>query len=401
MSAIKQLLETFCPNGVPQMRIDQVCKRFSGLPLTAGQMRDMHDPAGDVRIFAGGHTIADVRAESINGKFLTGPGLIVKSRGHIDFEYWTGRYSHKNEFWSYKPISDQLNLKYLFYLLKTRVLEVQAIAKANSVKMPQIKVGDIDGMQIPVPPIEVQIGIVKILDTFEELDTELAKELMARKSQYEYIRELLLSPSYLEQFELESTTLGKVGRFMRGRGIQKVDLLPEGLPAIHYGQIHAYFGTSATKTKSFVTQALWHKSARAKPGDLLIATTSESVEDVCKATAWLGDTEVALSADAMYYTHELDPLFITYFFQSHHFGVHKARISTGTKVKRISAAKMSEIPISLPPTDIQRKIGRALNELELLITSLEEGLPAEIRERRRQYEHYRSRLLTFKELDTE
>ena len=141
MSKINDLLLELCPDGVQFLRVDQVCVRKSGLPLTAGEMKVLNTTGGDVRIFAGGQTFADVNSESIDGKYIEGPGLIVKSRGIIDFEFWLGPYSHKNELWSYQPKNEVVNLKFLYYFLKTKVLQVQLIAKANSVKMPQIKVG--------------------------------------------------------------------------------------------------------------------------------------------------------------------------------------------------------------------------------------------------------------------
>jgi len=122
----------------------------------------------------------------------------VKSRGIIDFEFWPDRYSHKNELWSYKPKDDGIDLKFLYYFFKTKVIEVQLIAKANSVKMPQIKVGDIDRMLVPVPPVEVQIEIVRILDTFTELEAKLEAELTIRRKQYEHYRTRLLTFKKLE-----------------------------------------------------------------------------------------------------------------------------------------------------------------------------------------------------------
>lgn len=199
MNKVEKLLTQLCPDGVPRLRVIEVCVRHSGLPLTAGQMKVLNTDVGDVRIFAGGQTIADVDSADINGQFIDGPGLIVKSRGIIDFEFWLGRYSHKNELWSYKPRADNLELKFLYYFLKTKVLEIQSIAKANSVKMPQIKVGDIDDMLIPLPPLEVQREIVGILDTFTDLEAELEAELEARRKQYEHFSKLLLDFNHGEQ----------------------------------------------------------------------------------------------------------------------------------------------------------------------------------------------------------
>src|SRR5690606_6833554 len=86
--------------------------------------------------------------------------------------------------------------------------------------------------------------------------------------------------------------LGDVGEFIRGNGLQKSDLSDEGMPAIHYGQVHTHYGTWAETTKSFIDPSVAANLRRAKFGDLVIATTSEDDASVAKATAWLGQNEV-------------------------------------------------------------------------------------------------------------
>lgn len=179
------------------LRMADICYRKTGIPITASQMRTMNDPDGDVHVFAGGQTSADVIASKIGGKFIQGPGLIVKSRGIIDFEYWEGRYSHKSELWSYQPKSEEVDLKYLYYFFKSRVNDVRATAKAGSVKMPQIKVGDIDNYIVPIPSIEKQHEIVRFLDSFSSLTQDsqsgLPAEIFARRQQFEYFKTRLLA----------------------------------------------------------------------------------------------------------------------------------------------------------------------------------------------------------------
>src|SRR5690625_4307229 len=93
---------------------------------------------------------------------------------------------------------------------------------------------------------------------------------------------------------VEYKPLGDVGEFIRGSGLQKKDLRDEGVGAIHYGQVFTHYGTSASETKSFVEPEFAAKLRRARPGDLVIATTSENAEDVCKAVTWLGEEEIAV-----------------------------------------------------------------------------------------------------------
>ncbi len=186
-----------------------------------------------------------------------------------------------------------------------------------------------------------------------------------------------------------SRPLGALGSFVRGNGLQKSDLTDEGAPAVHYGQIHTLYGVWTDRTVSFTEPAYAQKLRRAQPGDLLIATTSEDDEAVAKATAWVGDVEVAISGDAYIYTHSLDPRYVAYFFQSTDFQRQKAKFITGTKVRRISDAALAKILIPEPPREVQEEIVRILDAF----TGLEVELRAELVARRGQYEHYRKTLV--------
>ena len=190
------------------------------------------------------------------------------------------------------------------------------------------------------------------------------------------------------------TPLGELGEFVRGNGLQKKDLLSEGFPAVHYGEIHTHYGVWATETKSFTSPDIAVKLRQARPGDLLIATTSEDDEAVAKAVAWLGDGSVAVSGDAYIYRHSLDPRYVSYYFQTEQFQIQKRPFISGTKVRRVSGASMAKIHIPVPPLEVQREIVRILDQF----TQLEAELEAELEARRQQYEYYRDKLLAFEEL---
>lgn len=184
--------------------------------------------------------------------------------------------------------------------------------------------------------------------------------------------------------------LGAVGEFVRGNGLQKSDLTDEGAPAIHYGQVHTHYGIWTKTTISFTDPALAAKLRRAKPGDLIVATTSEDNAAVAKATAWVGEGEVAVSGDAYIYRHTLEPRYVSYYFQSEQFQEQKSRFITGTKVRRISGDALAKIQIPVPPLPIQREIVRILAQF----TQLEAELAAELAARRVQYAYYSGSLLT-------
>lgn len=190
-------------------------------------------------------------------------------------------------------------------------------------------------------------------------------------------------------------SLGELGTFTRGSGLQKKDFTPAGVGCIHYGQIYTYYGIYAKKTKSFVSEKFAQKARKAQYGNLVIATTSENDEEVCKAVAWLGDEEIAVSSDACFYAHTMNPKYVAYYFQTEQFQKQKRGYITGTKVRRVNANDLAKIKIPVPPLAEQERIVAILDNFDTLTFSINEGLPREIELRRKQYEYYRNQLLSF------
>lgn len=194
---------------------------------------------------------------------------------------------------------------------------------------------------------------------------------------------------------VEFKTLGEVGTFVRGNGLQKKDFVDDGFPCIHYGQIYTFYGTSATVTKSFVAPELGSRLKQAETGDLVITTTSENIEDVCTAVAWLGEGPIAIGGHSCVFKHTLDPMYAAYYFQTEQFELQKRKFVTGTKVKDIKVSDISRVKIPVPPLAIQHEIAAILNGMESLKAQLEAELEAELELRSRQYAFYRDALLSF------
>lgn len=203
---------------------------------------------------------------------------------------------------------------------------------------------------------------------------------------------------------VEWKPMGDVGEFIRGGGLQKKDFTETGIGCIHYGQIYTYYGTYAYKTKTFVSADFAKKSRKAKSGDLVIATTSENDEDVCKAVAWLGSEDISVSSDACIYRHNLTPKYVSYFLQTEQFQKQKRPYITGTKVRRVNADDLSKILIPIPcPDDPKKSLAIQAEIVRILdaFTSLTAELTAELTARKKQYNHYRDQLLTFSDGDVE
>ncbi len=162
-------------------------------------------------------------------------------------------------------------------------------------------------------------------------------------------------------------TFGDVGSFLRGKSIQKADFVEKGLPCIHYGQIHTKFGVSVDKHLTEIPSDIYEKSIIASPGDVIIAITSEDLEGSCKSTAWLGDYDVAVSAHAAVYKHNLNPKYIVYYLRSNSFYVEKEKYARGFKVMEIKPTDIARILIPIPPISIQQSIVAELDKINELI----------------------------------
>ncbi len=282
-------------------------------------------------------------------------------------------------------------LKHLFRDIKIRK---KIIRTANGVTRFNISKKSFAKIKIPIPPLEIQQEIVDILDSFTKLEAELEAELEARKKQYTYYLDELFN---FDKNHIKYLPMGEVGTFIRGNGLQKKDFVESGVGCIHYGQIHTYYRTYTDKPKSFVSSELAKRLRKAKKGDLIIATTSENDEGVCKAVAWLGNDDIAISGDACIFQHSLHPKYVSYCFMTEQFQKQKTPYIIGTKVRRVSGNNMSKIKIPVPPLPEQERIVAILDRFDALVNDISIGLPAEIKTRRQQYEHYRNKLLTFNE----
>ena len=411
MSEIEKLIQELCPEGVPFKKLGELLgyeqpskyivhsteydDTFKTPVLTAGQS------------FILGYTSEN---DGIYQASKDNPTIIfddfTTSFHWVDFNFKIKSSAMK----MLRPIKNDVSFKYIYYSMQCINFVPQDHARHWISKY--------SNFEIPVPPLEVQQKIVEILDNFTSLTAELEAELEARKRQYEYYRNLLLTfnpvangavtggdqqigdgfTPPIKSLNIKHLSLGEMGTFIRGGGLQKSDFTTDGFPCIHYGQIHTFYKTYAYETISYTSNKLAAKLKHAKYGDLIIATTSEDVDGCCKAVAWLGDNEVAISGDSYIFRHNQNPKYISYLFQTEMFLKYKRMAATGTKVTRVSGDSMKKFVFPITPLDEQERIVVILDSFETLVNDLTAGLPAEIEARRKQYEYYRNKLLTFKKI---
>ena len=358
--------------------LGEVLKRTKGTKITAGQMKAIHKDKAPVKIFAGGKTVAfvdfdDIPEKDINQK----PSIIVKSRGIIEFEYYDKPFSHKNEMWSYYSENENINIKYVYYFLKQQEPYFQKLG--SKMQMPQIALPDTEKFQIPLPPLSVQQEIVRILDKFTELEAELEAELDCRKRQYEYYRNKLLTFNEIGGgTEIVWKTLGEVLDIYTGGEAPK-NLIrgerPQGsfiYPIYSNGEEIYGFTDNYRINKDAVTIS----SIGAKTGTIYFRKAYFT--PIIRLKVLVPKNERTLNS--RYIFHYLSNITIS---------------TKRSSVPNINANEVKSIKIPLPPLEEQERIANILDKFDILVNSISEGLPKEIALRRKQYEYYRERLLSF------
>jgi type I restriction enzyme S subunit len=386
--------DTALGSDIKYWSIGSVLQRNQGMTVTAAQMKAFKSGSSDVRIFAGGATFVDTdRANVPPNGLLNGPAIIVKSRGNIGFEFWIGLFSHKNELWSYSPKHAGVNIKYVFYYLESQTQRLHELARSKSVKMPQLAVGDIDSLVMPFPEISVQDEIVRVLDTLGNLKTELEAELDARKKQFEVLKERLLAPA----LGWSAVELGDLAEIYDGPHATPTKTLvgPWYLSISSLKDGHFDFSESAHLTEEELPK--WTKRVKPLQGDTLFSYETR----LGQAAYWNYSQDAALGRRMGLLRPKREvilPEFLTWLYLSPAFQSQIAsRTVKGSTVDRFPIANMAHWPVSIPDLRSQEIIVEALGHIDELCNRGDTGIPAELAARRKQYEHYRDQLLTFKE----
>lgn len=387
MGRIDDLIQQYCPEGVPMVNLGEVCLSIKTGKLNAnakeenGQYPFYTCDAEPYRI--------NTYAFDCEAILVTGNGSQV---GHIN--YYKGKFNAYQRTYVLSKFDESINIFYALHYFKA-YLKDYILLNSKKGSIPYITLPMLLEFQISLPPLPVQEAIVEILEKFDRLSAELQAELQARKQQYEYYRNQLLTRFAPEQ-PVTEYSLGELGTITKGAGILKSDFREQGYPCIHYGQVHTYYGTFAHSTKSFVDNSYATKLRKANHGDLIIASTSEDVEACCKACAWMGNYKVAVSGDAHIYSHNQNPKYMAYLFQTEAFAKQKRLAANGAKVVRVKGEAMAKFRFVFPSLEEQARIVAILDKFEALVNDLSQGLPAEIAAVQEQYEYYRNKLLTFK-----
>tara|TARA_R110002167_G_scaffold334216_1_gene541314 strand:+ start:270 stop:1547 length:1278 start_codon:yes stop_codon:yes gene_type:complete len=303
--------------------------------------------------------------------------------------------------------------KWILHLISSSEFKAYLEENQSGSAYPAISDAKVKEFRVPIPcpenpkkSLEIQSEIVRILDTFTELTTELTTELAARKKQYNYYRDQLLS---FEEGAVEWKAFGEVGEFIRGKRFTKADYVEDGgIKVIHYGEIYTQYGTSTTQALSQVRAEMAKSLRYAEPNDVVFTDVGETVEEVGKAIAWLGNEKVAIHDHCYAFRHSMNPKFVAYYMQTAGFIAEKAKYIARTKINTLLIKGFSKVCLPIPyPNDPEKsmaeqaRIVAILDKFDALTHSITEGLPREIELRQQQYEYYRDLLLSFPKPDSE
>ena len=376
--------------------LGEVAKVNKGVQLNKTKLKD----EGKYPAYNGGKTYSgwtdDFNVEE-NTTIISQGGASAGFVNFVTTKFWANAHCYY-----IIPNLEIVNNRYLYQFLKFQ--EKFFMNSQHGAGIPALAISKLNKHLIPVPPLSVQQEIVRILDKFTQLEAELEAELDCRKRQYEYYRDMLLSfnevvggAKTLIFSDLQWKTLGEVGTFVRGNGLQKKDLIASGVPAIHYGQIYTYYGVSTEQTISFVSPETAEKLKKVDYGDVIITNTSENLEDVGKAVAYYVKEQGVTGGHATIFkpSEKIIGKYLVYYTQTIEFSNQKRKYAKGTKVIDVSANDLAKITIPLPPIEEQERIAGILDKFDTLVNSISEGLPREIELRRKQYEYYREKLLSF------
>ena len=387
MSRLAELIEELCPDGVEYRALGDVAELKRGQAVTRKEIME-----GQIPVIAGGRE----PAYYIDRPNRQGETIVIAGSGaYAGFVSFWNEPIFVSDAFSIVVDRDTLQPRFVYHWLNGRQEAIHALKSGGGV--PHVYPKDVAKLRCPIPPLEVQREIARILDQFTTLEVELEAELEARRAQYEHYRNHLLSyESLATRSPVKVVKLGDVIAISRGaspRPISKYVTQGEGIPWIKIGDVDPR-GKFVTSAAECITSAGAEKSRKVLPGDFILSNSMSfgrpyilQIEG-CVHDGWLILSNVAdhWIPDFLYHSLRTDNV-------QHQF----AQLASGGTVRNLNSRVIESVELPLPPKVVQEEIVSMLDRFDALVNDISSGLPAEIAARRAQYEHYRDRLLSFPE----
>ncbi|CBG39669.1 restriction endonuclease subunit S [Helicobacter mustelae] len=427
MNRFEKLLQTLCPHGVEFKAIKDIAMFRRGSfpqPYTRSKWYggDNSMPFIQVIDVADTMKLNEKSKQSISklaqpkSVFVPKGTVIVTLQGTIGKVAITQYDSYIDRtiaiFTSYRINIDK---KYFAYMLYQKFAMEKMLARGATLKT--ITKEEFSDFKIPLPPLEVQREIVKILDTFTELNTELNTELKLRKKQYEYYRNWLLSFG-----DVDASKEGAEQR-LRNKSYPKalkallLSLCPHGVEFRKLGEVcERSTGINITAAQMKKLQETFNKTSSQRGikifggGETKVNIRSEDISEksiinaesvVVKSRGNIGfeycNEPFSHKNEIWSYsskTNEAMIKFLHYYLASKQ-DYFQRLANEFTKMPQLKVSHTDNLPIPLPPLEVQREIVKILDDFSTLTEDLSSGIPAEIAARKKQYEYYRDKLLTF------
>lgn len=386
MSKLQELIKKLCPDGVEFRKLGEVCELSRGKVYSKTYI---NNNIGNYPVYssqtANNGELGKISSYDYDGEYLTWTtdgayaGTIFHRQGRFSITNVCGLITIK---------SNKLLVRFLYYWLSIKAKEYVYQGMGN----PKLMTNQMEIIEIPLPPLEIQNEIVRILDTFTAHTAELQAELQARKEQYEYYRNKLLTFDENDE-RVKWMTLGEVS----------VNVCSGGTPSTSnkkYYQGHIpWLRTQEVDWKDvFYTKikisedAIKNSSAKIIPPNCVIvamygATAGKTCINKIPLTTNQACCNLEINKDIALYKYVYYWLYKEYY---------KLKALGEGSQSNISGKKIKSYAIPIPPLSEQQRIVSILDKFESLVNDLSEGLPAEIAVVQEQYEYYRNKLLTFK-----
>lgn len=384
MSKIFDLINELCPNGVEFRELGDICELERGNTITS---KDIND--GDIPVISGGQRPAYYHNEyNRDGETIT----IAGSGAYAGFIMYWNRPIFVADAFSIKSQENRVIIKFVYHFLLSKQEKIYNMKQGAGI--PHVYAKDVSKIKLPVPPMEVQREIVRILDSFtsvtEELMAKLTAELIARKKQYEFYRDFLLSFDELDKNGggCELKMLGDIGEVRMCKRILKEQTSVNG-------EIPFYkIGTFGKEADAYISKELFDeyrsKYNYPKIGEVLISASGT----IGRAVIFNGNDAYFQDSNIVWIENDEGQVLNRYLF--YFYQIADWNIAEGGTIKRLYNDNLKKIKIPVPSLQTQQKVVEILDKFDTLVNSITEGLPREIELRRKQYEHYRELLLNFK-----
>ena len=415
MSKIEELIQQYCPDGVEWKNFFDVCDLIRG--ITYNKAQEAKSTYNAHKVLRANNITLHLNTLNFEDVKLVSNDVVVKAAqqlysGDILMCAGSGSKEHVGKVAYIKEDMDYtfggfmavvrckscITPRFMFHILTGNIFSKHLEREIKSTTINNINKQVMQSLEIPLPPLPVQEEIVRILDTFTELQAELQKELeaelQARQQQYQFYRDKLFA--FDDRTDIKYKKLSEVASIKTGRRFVRTDIKESGVPCFHYGDIYTYYGLTATKTKGYLDAELASKLRFAQPNDVVVVCAGENDMDLGIGVAWLGDEPAVVHDACCILHHEQNPRYISHFLRTHKYHLQMKRYAKNGKISSLSSKSLGEAIIPIPSLEEQERIATTLDRFDSLVNDLSKGLPAEIEARKQQYEYYRDKLLTFK-----